>query len=315
MNSNTKPLPSSRTREQLSNTSENLYVGRFAPSPTGGLHFGSLVSALASYLDAKHNNGQWLLRIEDLDPPREEPGAISKIIQCLEAHHLYWDGDILYQSQRLAAYTETLEQLRTQSLVYPCYCTRKQLAKEPGPYPGTCRNITNLHKPSSTRLLTSSLPQVHQHVHFNLSFDDLILGDTQCENTLGDFIIRRKDGLFSYQLAVVIDDAYQGITHIIRGADLLDCTPAQQFLFQLLNKPTPQFGHVPVALNDQGQKLSKQHGAQTLDNKQSRDNLRSALTFLNHQPSAEFIDANEDELLHWAVQHWDRTKVPAFHPL
>lgn len=286
-------------------------MGRFAPSPTGALHFGSLVSALASFLDARHYGGQWLLRIEDIDPPREEAGASAAIIQCLEAHHLYWDGDILFQSQRLPAYADTVQSLLDCGWIYPCYCTRKQLALENGPYPGTCRHVPPQNQPAALRLLSSDLAGVDFTISQHCQFTDLFIGDCQCPDTLGDFIVRRKDGLFAYQLAVVVDDAFQGVTHIIRGQDLLDCTPPQQFLFQLLKAEIPQFGHVPMALNAQGQKLSKQTGARPLDNSKILENLHAALKFLNHAPPAEAIDANPEELLAWAIKHWDRKNLKA----
>lgn len=281
-------------------------MGRFAPSPSGPLHFGSLVAAVASYVDARHHQGRWLVRMEDLDPPREQAGASTAILKSLQAHHLFWDGEVLLQSQRLDAYGEALKKLQQSDLIYPCYCTRKSLAAVAGPYPGTCRRGPVRQRPHAWRVLNQKPSD---------KFNDVILGPYHCENPLGDFIVRRKDGLFAYQLAVVVDDIYQGITHVIRGIDLIDSTPSQIFLFQCLNAEPPGFGHVPVVLNEQGQKLSKQHGAPPLDDKNSRGNLLAALHFLNHKPDSlspnhASCSASEEELLNWAIKHWDRKKLP-----
>ena len=289
------------------------YVGRFAPSPTGPLHFGSLVAALASYLDARHYHGKWLVRIEDLDPPREQVGAIDDILRCLEAHHLHWDGEILYQSHRLEAYVEIFEQLKNRQLIYPCTCTRKALAEIGGLYPGTCRTKTfvDIEQPVAWRLLTDYVVTKSQNddEHYQ-QFDDLFLGVTTCKNTLGDFIVKRKDGLFAYQLAVVVDDIYQKITHVIRGNDLLDSTPAQLILFHHLNTPPPQYGHIALALNSQGQKLSKQHGAPAVNNADCKNNIIAALKFLNHMPTDELLNADINAILDWAANHWHRAKLP-----
>jgi glutamyl-Q tRNA(Asp) synthetase len=292
------------------NVSQAQYVGRFAPSPTGPLHFGSLVAALASYVDARHYRGQWLVRIEDLDPPREQVGASKAILGCLEAHHLFWDDEVLLQSQRLDAYADKLEELRLRGLVYPCYCTRKDLVDFNGPYPGICRHRPFRDKPHALRLLTSDLPSTENALPIRASFSDELLGHYHCPQTLGDFILKRKDGLFAYQFAVVVDDIFQGVTHVIRGMDLIDSTPSQIFLFERLSARSPYFGHIPVALNDQQQKLSKQHGALPLISNRSADNLRAALHFLNHPPPPEFTKATQKEILQWAIEHWDRKKIP-----
>lgn len=288
-------------------TTTSSYVGRFAPSPTGPLHFGSLVAALAGFLDARHQSGRWLLRIEDLDPPREQAGSIELIIRSLETHGLHWDGAILYQSRRLSDYAHTLNLLHEQGLIFPCYCSRKALAAKPSPYPGTCRHATLSNKPHALRLLTEP---TNSDLRVCYSFEDIFFGQVTSHEQLGDFIVRRKDGLFAYQLAVVVDDVFQGISHVIRGADLIDSTPPQRYLFACLDAPVPQFGHLPLALNAQGQKLSKQHGAKAIDDKQARDNIIAALGFLNHTIPVELQQANIEEILQWAIAHWDRRSIP-----
>ena len=295
---------------KASNNISSDYVGRFAPSPTGPLHFGSLVAALASFLDARHQGGKWLVRMEDLDPPREQAGASSAILKSLESHQLFWDGEVLFQSQRHAAYQEILDQLQARQLVYPCYCTRKVLAAKGGIYPGTCRHRPRLKKPSALRLLTAELPDAERSLILQNRFADIFLGQVTCQESMGDFIVRRKDGLYAYQLAVVVDDIYQNITHVIRGIDLLDSTPSQIFLFNCLHVNPPQYGHVPVVLNELGQKLSKQHGAKALDNNRSVDNICKALLFLNHPPPTELTHADTNTVLQWAIAHWDRKKIP-----
>lgn len=313
------------------------YVGRFAPSPSGPLHFGSLVSALASYLDAKSSQGLWLVRMEDLDPPREVPGAADQILRSLEAHGLHWDGEVLYQSQRSAEYLETIQYLQQQSLLYPCYCTRKEIAARGGIYSGTCRTNTHANittktyesqvhesrvrevknpseKAAALRLKVSELPDNFKNISTSNSFPDIFLGSQQTDLKIetGDFIVRRKDKLFAYQLAVVVDDISQGISHVVRGRDLLGSTAPQLFLFQLLQAPPPLFGHLPLATNDRGQKLSKQHGAKALDNNKANENILQAMIFLN-QPLPGTSDRLElSELLEWARKNWDRSRVPKF---
>lgn len=303
-------MPPSDSRKNLTPKKIDSYIGRFAPSPTGPLHFGSLVAALASYLDARHHNGQWLLRIEDLDPPREQPGATEAIIRCLGDHQLHWDGDILYQSQRLDAYTDTISSLRKQDLVFPCTCTRKALAANPGPYPGTCRHNVNYDQAHALRLRTGWAEQADETLSIEQAFDDLIYGHYTCQHPMGDFIVQRKDGLFAYQLAVVVDDIFQNISHVVRGVDLIDSTPSQHFLFSCLNATPPQFAHIPMALNNLGQKLSKQHGAPPIANLSARQNIIAALGFLNHTPDTDIQQSSISEILQWAIQHWDRKKIP-----
>lgn len=284
------------------------YVGRFAPSPTGPLHFGSLVAAVASYLDAKSHDGNWLLRIEDIDKPREEKGAAQAIIDYLEAYGFVWDGAIIYQSQQTEHYEKALQQLQLKNLVYPCTCTRKEIADSSTEYgiegiiyPGTCRQgHIQEDKPSACRM----------HVTDDIiSFNDRALGLIQhiLTKDTGDFVIKRADGLFSYQLAVVVDDAYQGITDVVRGADLLNSTTRQIYLQQSLGLNSPRYLHIPVVKNAQGEKLSKQTMARALPLDNIQSVLFAALDFLGMQPPHAIKNATSKEMWRWAIQHW---KVP-----
>ena len=279
----------------MPNTITPQYVGRFAPSPSGPLHLGSLSCALASYLDAKANNGEWLLRIEDIDPPREVIGSSDSIIACLLAHHLVWDRDILYQSTRGHAYRQALDKLRDLGLSYFCQCTRQLLSASGGIYNGHCRTLGHAH--GAVRLDLSKTSRTEYH------FNDVIKGAQQQQlSHYGDCVIHRKDGLFAYQLAVVVDDIAQGITHVIRGDDLLETTGHQQLLFQLLGAPAPHYGHIAVLLDEQGRKLSKQNGAPALNNQQPHNNLTKALIALQLTPPARTTQI--DSLLQWAIAQW-----------
>lgn len=255
--------------------SELTYRGRFAPSPTGPLHFGSLVAAVASFLDARANAGAWLVRIEDVDTPRTVAGADRLILETLEAFGMVSDELVLYQSARTAAYEAALERLKQDGWAYPCSCSRKDAG--PGPYPGTCRGgLKNPAHPISWRV----------------RYDDPVLGD---------FVVRRSDGLFSYQLAVVVDDAEQRITHVVRGADLLDSTPWQNWLQRLLGYPVPQYRHVPIVTNEAGEKLSKQTRATPLDPSRAAEQLGEALTFLGQEDA---YGVTPREILSSAAKHW-----------
>jgi glutamyl-Q tRNA(Asp) synthetase len=287
------------------------YVGRFAPSPTGPLHAGSLVAAVASWLDARAADGRWLVRMEDLDRPRCEPGAADTILRQLDAYGLFWDDAVLYQSQRDDAYAAALDELRTQDAVFACSCTRSQLAQAPRNaegeiiYPGTCR----LRAPAST-----STPAWRVRVEgVSAHFHDRIHGSLQQDlaREVGDFIVRRADGLFAYQLAVVVDDAFQGVTHVVRGADLLWNTPRQIHLQTLLGLPTPSYAHVPLITNAAGQKLSKQTRAPALPERGRSIVLMQALAALGHPPPADLTGAAPAELLAWARRHWQIEHVPA----
>ena len=289
------------------------YIGRFAPSPSGLLHLGSLVAAVGSYLQSKANMGEWLVRIEDLDPPREIAGATDAILQSLEAHGLHWDKDITYQSERTEIYQEVLDQLLHSHNAYPCSCSRKEVAAlaqtgELGMiYPGTCRNgptqTTRAH--FSYRLRTKNA---------YIAFDDIRLGrrSQHLRREIGDFVIKRTDGYFAYQLAVVVDDALQGMTEIVRGEDLLPNTPRQIYLQIILGYPTPRYLHLPLVTNSRGQKLCKQHHAPALDNAKASENIVTALRFLGHTPPDFLSSAEPVELLDWATQNWEPEKLPFF---
>jgi glutamyl-Q tRNA(Asp) synthetase len=290
---------------------KSTYIGRFAPSPTGPLHFGSLVSALASYLDAHHNGGKWLVRMEDLDPPREQAGAADTILRCLKEYGLEWDDAVLYQSERWDIYEDYLSQLRQQGLLYACDCTRQDLQSMGGIYNGRCRTRTvDTSLPHAQRMKLYDLPLGFPCTD-ELRFSDLIQGE-QIQNLrteAGDQTLKRKDGLYAYQLAVVVDDIEQNITHIIRGSDLLDVTARQIFLFQRLNAPVPAFGHVTLASQTNGQKLSKQNFAPALELKDAGINLWQALAFLGQNPPQELCGAAPGELLSWGKANWNRSAI------
>lgn len=288
------------------------YIGRFAPSPTGPLHFGSLSCALASYLDARHNNGRWLVRIEDIDPPREVPGAADNILHTLEQHGLEWDDKVVWQSARSNVYREAIAQLQQAELIYPCSCTRRELNLVNGIYNGHCRTTPPAAtKPLALRLKLYQLPAPFSQLDDTVCFDDLLQGrQTQdLAQEVGDAVIMRKDGLFAYQLAVVIDDIAQGITHVIRGADLLPVTARQIRLFQLCRAASPRYGHIPVALGDNGCKLSKQNHAPALNKHQARENLWRALTFLRQNPPKALGREPPATILAWACNHWQRSAL------
>lgn len=294
---------------------ESAYRGRFAPSPTGPLHFGSLAAAVGSYLDAKHHHGTWLVRMEDLDTPRCIPGAADDILCTLKAFGLHSDEPILYQNQRTAAYDEALHKLQAGGAVYPCCCTRKEIADSAlngieGPvYPGTCRNgIPQGREARAWRVRTGNEP---------VEFDDMLQGriTQRLASEIGDFVVKRADGLFAYQLAVVVDDAYQGITHIVRGADLLASAPRQIYLQQLLGLPVPQYMHLPIAVNEAGEKLSKQTLAAPVDASHPVTTLLRVLDFLQQEPPAEFARGSVETVLEWAVTHWDASKLQGIRTL
>jgi glutamyl-Q tRNA(Asp) synthetase len=271
-----------------------MYVGRFAPSPTGPLHFGSLVAALASYMEARHAKGKWLVRMEDLDKPREQRGAADAILRTLDRFGLHWDGAVEYQSRRVALYRDALDRLKPHT--YPCGCTRSEIADSAlalhgAPvYGGMGRNGLPPGKTARS---------VRLRVEGEIRFVDRTQGPQvqRLERDVGDFVLRRADGQFAYQLAVVVDDARQGITDVVRGADLLDSTARQIYLQQRLGHSVPRYLHVPVAVNAAGEKLSKQTGAAPID----KDALPRALRFLGQQPSADLAAA---------VRGWDPARIP-----
>jgi len=272
------------------------FRGRFAPSPTGPLHFGSLVAALASYLDGKAVGAEWLVRMEDVDAPRTVPGAADAILRSLEAHGFEWDGPVMVQSQRLDAYQDALARL--EPAVYPCGCSRRDVA---GRYPGTCR--TGLPEGRRARAIRLRVPDDRP-----IRFHDRLRGSISesLDQTCGDFVLLRADGIFAYQLAVVADDASQGITDIVRGADLLDSTARQVYLYELLNaQPIPRYLHIPVVVDAKGEKLSKQTGALALDDAKASHSLWQALDFLKQSPPEELSAAPPRTLLRWGIENWN----------
>ncbi len=311
------------------------YHGRFAPSPTGPLHFGSLVAAVGSYLEAKSRGGLWLVRMEDLDPPREQPGAAGRILRALEACGMGWDGDVVYQSKRSEYYRAALARLKAQGLVYPCACPRREIAdshqtfapsggahsaplaraggrgaggegRDDGAliYPGTCRNgLAPGKTPRAIRVRVDHAP---------IEFEDALQGkfsqDLAAE--VGDFVLLRADGLYAYQLAVVVDDAEQGITDVVRGADLLDSTPRQIYLQRLLGLATPHYLHLPAAVNAGGEKLSKQTRAAPVGENDPVPVLAQVMEFLGQAPPAELRRAPLAEFWRWALTHWDAKLIP-----
>jgi glutamyl-Q tRNA(Asp) synthetase len=277
------------------------YVGRFAPSPTGPLHFGSLLAAIASYLQARKAGGRWLLRIEDIDPPREQPGSDKLILDVLEAYGFEWDGPVSYQSSFRDKHIATIEQLIASGFAYLCSCSRRDLANVPkGPlgaiYPGTCRHS---HKSGETAIRIRTTDE-------SIEFVDRLQGryTTRLESASGDFVIRRRDGLVAYHLAVVRDDADQGITEVVRGIDLLDTTPRHIHLQNLLKIQTPAYVHIPVAENSKGQKLSKLTGAPAVSIENSRATLVGALRALGQSAPDELSTATLTDIWAWAIDHW-----------
>lgn len=281
--------------------------GRFAPSPTGPLHLGSLLTALASYLQARSRHGSWLVRMEDIDPQRSRPEHADSILRTLERFGLHWDEAIVCQSRRRNLYEAALERLQQAGLLYPCACTRKQLQEDhgdPGRYPNRCRERTDL-KPAgnATRIRTEDK---------DIRFVDGIQGGQgkNLSQTSGDFIVRRRDGVHAYHLAVVVDDAAQGIDEILRGADLLDVTAEHVYLQELLGFARPVYLHVPVLVDACGRKLSKQNGAAAVETEEPGRTLFHLLNVLGQSPPHELLGAPPAELLAWAVPHWDIQAVP-----
>lgn len=279
------------------------YIGRFAPTPSGYLHFGSLIAALASYLDARAAGGIWLLRMEDLDPPREMPGAQIAIQQTLEAYGFEWDGHMVRQSERLDTYNDVIERLMLDGHAYACTCSRKQLEPFNGLYPGFCRDAGRDTANAAIRLRVPDqhygfIDRVQSEFHQHLGHE------------VGDFVIRRRDGLIAYQLAVVLDDAWQGITDIVRGADLLDSTPRQLYLQHLLDLPQPRYLHVPLITQPDGHKLGKRYRSPPLQPVEATALLLRALRALGQPTTSELDDALPAEVMSWAIQHWDARRIP-----
>lgn len=288
------------------------YRGRFAPSPTGGLHFGSLVAAVGSYLDARSLGGEWLLRIEDVDAPRTVAGAADHILRTLEGFGFEWDGEVLVQSRRLDIYHDALSQLQLDGWVYPCTCSRSEIAAATRQksvdgglcYPGTCRD--GLQAGRAARAWRFRLPDQ------SLSFTDRVQGESRQNPAaeVGDVVLFRADGQYAYQLAVVVDDAAQGINAVVRGVDLLDSTVRQLCLQQRLGLPTPSYAHLPVVVNAVGEKLSKQTLAPAVDCRQGSAVLAAACHFLGHPLPVELRGASLAEFWRWAIASWSMEKVP-----
>ena len=284
------------------------YRGRFAPSPTGDPHLGTLIAAVASYLQARVNDGEWLLRIEDVDTSRRVQGADDAMLRTLDRFGFEWDGEVIWQSRRNACYKQALDQLIDDDRVFPCTCSRKLLAQTAaettGVYPGSCR--------------AKKLPCAHEHAlrlrapAIDIGFEDAVIGEyrqalaTDC----GDFVVRRRDGLFAYQLAVVVDDALQGVTEVVRGADLLDSTPRQIYLQQCLAYSQPAYLHVPLMLGHDGHKLSKSEGAAALNPDRPVPSLHAALHHLGQQPPAELVHAGAADIWQWAEENWCIAHIP-----
>jgi glutamyl-Q tRNA(Asp) synthetase len=277
-------------------------VGRFAPSPTGPLHLGSLLTAVASHVHARHAVGRWLVRIEDLDSQRCVPGAADAILKTLERHALHWDDTVIYQHQRLPRYHDAIARLEAAGHTYACTCSRSQLRT--AVYPGTCRDRrVNRRELHSIRL---KVPAESWQVH------DLVQGSfaQRLNEDVGDFVILRRDGVVAYQLAVVVDDIDQRVTHVVRGADLLDNTPRQLLLFARLGEIAPTYAHIPVLIDRAGQKLSKQTFAPAVDAAPPSANLTLILTLLGHEPPRELQAAPAQALITWAIGAWDPARVP-----
>lgn len=293
---------------KLSASKRSPYRGRFAPSPSGLLHFGSLIAALASYLQAKSQNGQWLVRIEDIDPPREKVGASKAILNTLDAYGLHWDESVLYQSEQKEKYREILANLKRQNLSYYCQCTRAQIKKTGGIYQRHCRHLNLGEKNTAIRLINDSP---------TLTFFDELQGKIKVNEALAkeDFIIHRKDGLFAYQLAVVVDDIAQGVTQVVRGCDLLEPTARQLTLYNALKSPPPSYLHVPLAVTVEGFKLSKQNCAPAINNDNPQPALFSALDFLGQQPPSALKFDSVMNIINWAIVNWDPKKIPQKHEI
>lgn len=287
---------------------KSIYRGRFAPSPTGELHFGSLIAAVGSYLDARANKGEWIVRIEDVDSTRCHPEYETSILKTLEAFGFEWDGPVIRQTDRIDAYRDAFNRLKRDGLVYGCACTRREIADssigiDGAPiYPGICRE--GLPDGKTARAWRLRVPDR------TLAFTDRIQGSQSqnLEKDVGDVVLLRADGLFAYQLAVVVDDAEQGINHIVRGADLLASTPRQMWLYECLKEPVPVYAHLPLAVNDHGEKLSKQTQAAPVGSSDPVVMLKAAVRFLNLAPEKD--DFALHDFWNWAIMNWSIKNVP-----
>ncbi|NVK22160.1 MAG: tRNA glutamyl-Q(34) synthetase GluQRS [Kangiellaceae bacterium] len=307
LNQTNKPIPNKHQ------------VGRFAPSPSGPLHFGSLVAALGSYLIAKSDAAKWLVRIEDIDPPREIAGASDTILRQLEAFGLHWDGDITYQSQHLERFEEILNQLKAQGLLYACHCTRKQIAEfshsqsiKHGLYPNICANKNLAFDGTDADGKGEAVAWKLRHGLNQYSYHDAIQGHCQFDEALyrEDFTVKRKDGLIAYQLAVVVDDIEQNIDHVVRGCDLLDSTPRQLRLYEVLGQTAPDYYHLPLAINQEGNKLSKQNHAPAIEAENASVLLCDALSFLGQNPDPEWVLETPTTIISYAIERFSLEKIP-----
>ncbi|MCZ6642594.1 MAG: tRNA glutamyl-Q(34) synthetase GluQRS [Gammaproteobacteria bacterium] len=281
--------------------------GRFAPSPTGPLHMGSLLAATASFLDARAQNIPWCLRIDDIDTPRNVPGAADDIIRTLVAHDLHWDGPIVWQSQRSAHYEAAVHTLLNTSRIFYCRCSRR-LLRGITVYPGTCRHMRDPAPETALRVEVADA---------RLRFDDNIQGRQQdyLFETVGDFIVKRRDGLIAYQLATAVDDGSDEITQVVRGSDLLDNTPRQLFLMELLNLEPPEYAHIPTLVSANGQKLSKQYHAAPVEAANAAKNLYQIFCLLGQNPPAESEFSSCEALLNWGIHNWSMDAIPAVKTL
>ncbi|XOV80248.1 MAG: tRNA glutamyl-Q(34) synthetase GluQRS [Aestuariibacter sp.] len=278
------------------------YVGRFAPSPSGNLHFGSLITALSSYLQARTENGRWWLRVDDLDTPRNVPGATAAIQRCLEAHALHWDS-IYYQSEHIPDYLENLQRLQAQRRVFACQCSRKTVLAAGGVYPGTCRDKQLPWQGNALRLRNDSTSgQLNDALLGLIDSDDPMIND--------DFILRRRDGIIGYHLASVTDDINMGVTQVVRGADLLLPSICQLSLYKQLDGTAPEMLHLPVACFADGRKLSKQNHAPELKSQQAPLNLLEALRYLGQRPPSELLPCSAQAVIDWALAHWNPEAIP-----
>ncbi|MGR5236710.1 tRNA glutamyl-Q(34) synthetase GluQRS [Vibrio alfacsensis] len=277
------------------------YVGRFAPSPSGPLHFGSLVAALGSYFQAKANHGDWLVRIEDLDPPREMPGATEAILEALRAYQLHWDGEVVYQSERHHLYQAQIDAWLANGDAYYCQCTRKQIKQHGGYYPGTCRD-KGLQEGAIRLKMTKPITHFLDQKHGSMTISAALVNE--------DFIIKRRDGLFAYNLAVVLDDIAQGVTEVVRGADLIEPTGRQISLYQILEQPEVSYLHLPLAMDNNGNKLSKQNHATAIDIQNPKPALLHAMMFLGFDIPESIKSSNLSDILRWGCDNWRIEQLP-----
>lgn len=281
------------------------YIGRFAPSPSGPLHFGSLIAALGSYFQAKSMGGQWLVRMEDLDPPREMVGASKLILSALEAYHLYWDGDVVYQSKRHDLYQDQIDKWLSSKQAYYCQCSRKQIKQSGGFYNGACRDkqLTSTDNCSIRLKMAHPVERFLDQRHAEITIPKALAEE--------DFIIKRRDGLYAYNLAVVLDDIDQGITQVVRGADLIEPTGRQISLYRTLGHEPVSYLHLPLAMDGNGNKLSKQNHATAIDVRNPKATLLNAMSFLGFEIKQEMHSASIDEIIRWGCQNWHLKQLPS----